>query len=228
MLDTVCTLETPEGASLRLRPAGPVVRAYAWSIDLLIRAVILLVIGMGIGMLGDLGTGIYLLVIFLLEWFYNVFFEVTRGATPGKRRMGLRVVHDNGTPIGWSGSLLRNLLRVVDFMPLFYSFGLLWSLFHPQAKRLGDLAAGTLVVYRADTADYRLPDALDDVQSQAVPVAVDYATQQALVGYAERASSLSDARRIELADMLEPLHGQRGNAAEERVLAYSRWVVGKG
>ena len=227
MFDTVCTLETPEGAALQLRPAGPVVRALAWSIDLLIRGAILIVFGIVAGWLGELGTGIYLLAIFLVDWFYNVFFEVTRGATPGKRRMGLKVIHDNGTPIGWSASLLRNLLRVVDFLPFLYGLGLTWSLFHPQAKRLGDLAAGTLVVYRVEADDYHLPKTLDRVAAQAAPTALDYPTQQAIIGFAERAPQLSAARRIELADLLEPLHGERGEAADEKLMAYARWVAGK-
>ena len=225
--DTVCTLETSEGAALQLRPAGPVVRAIAWSIDLLIRIAVLIVIGLIVSWLGDLGTGIYLLVFFLIDWFYNVFFELTRGATPGKHKMGLKVIHDNGTPIGWSASLLRNLLRVVDFLPFLYSLGLVWSLFHPQSKRLGDLAAGTLVVYRVDAEKYQLPATLDKVKSQTAPVALDYTIQQALIGFAERAPRLSEARRIELADLLEPVHGERGEAAHEKLLAYARWVAGK-
>ncbi len=227
VFDTVYTLETPEGAALQLRPAGPVVRALAWSIDLLIRIAVLIVIGLIVSWLGDLGTGIYLLAFFLIDWFYNVFFEVIRGTTPGKRKMGLKVVHDNGTPIGWPASLLRNLLRVVDFLPFLYGLGLIWSLFHPQSKRLGDLAAGTLVVYRVEADEYRLPAALDEVKSQPIPAALDYSAQQAIIGFAERAPRLSEARRIELADLLEPLHGQRGEAAHKKLLAYARWVAGK-
>ncbi len=225
--DTVYTLETPEGAALQLRPAGPYARALAWAIDLLIRLTILIAVGMVLAWLGDLGTGVYLLLLFVIEWFYNIAFEVSSGATPGKRRMGLKVVHDNGTPIAWPASLLRNLLRVVDFLPFLYCLGLLWSLFHPQAKRLGDLAAGTLVIYQTDPTDYRLPAILDAIDAQSVPTALDYQTQQAIVGFAERVPHLSDARRIELADLLEPLHGQRGEAAEQTVMAYARWVAGK-
>lgn len=227
MFDTVINLETPEGATLQLHPAGPVVRALAWSIDLAIRAIVLLLLGMALSRLGDFGVGIYLLLVFLLEWFYNQVFEVLRGATPGKRALGLQVVHDDGTPIGWSASLLRNLLRVVDFMPLLYTVGLVWSMFHPQGKRLGDLAAGTLVVHRAGGGHYRLPEALDDVAAQAVPTGLDYQTQQAIVSFAERSPALADARRIELAELLQPLHGAQGTAAVTQILAYARWVAGK-
>nr|GFD53798.1 hypothetical protein [Tanacetum cinerariifolium] len=74
--------------------------------------------------------------------------------------MGLRVVHDDGTPVGWSASLLRNLLRFVDMLPFGYSVGAFACLQHPLFKRLGDLAAGTLVIYRdAPTPRPTLPDA---------------------------------------------------------------------
>ena len=97
--------------------------------------------------LAGLGQGLMLLGFFLLEWFYPVFFELRSGATPGKRAMGLRVVHDDGTPVGAVASVIRNLLRVADFLPLFYAAGLVSCLVDRDFRRLGDLAAGTLVVH---------------------------------------------------------------------------------
>jgi uncharacterized RDD family membrane protein YckC len=226
VLDTLSLHETAEGALLKLRPAGAPVRALAWSIDTLIRGVLLVLLGLLAGLVGDLGVGFYLIAIFLLDWFYNVLFEVLRGATPGKRRLGLRVVNDNGTPVTWSASLLRNLLRVVDFLPLGYGFGLLWMLFHPQAKRLGDLAAGTLVVYAEPVTKQQLP-ALDSLVPRPPPVLLDYRAQQAMVSFAERAAGLSDARCAELAELLRPLHGRQGEAAVQQLLAYARSIAGQ-
>lgn len=226
MLDTLSLHETAEGALLKLRPAGAPVRALAWSIDTLIRLVLLLLLGLLAQSVGQLGVGFYLIVIFLLDWFYNVLFEVLRGATPGKRSLGLRVVNDNGTPVTWSASLLRNLLRVVDFLPLGYGLGLLWMLFHPQAKRLGDLAAGTLVVYVEPATVHRLP-ALPTLSPSPPPVTLDYMAQQALVSFAERTGSLSSARCEELAELLQPLHGRHGEAAVQQLMAYARSIAGE-
>ena len=227
MLDTIISHETPEGATLKLRPAGAPVRALAWAIDGLIRAGIIIVLGIFAGLLGEVGSGFYLVVIFLLNWFYNVFFEVLRGATPGKKRLGLVVVNDNGTAVTWSASLLRNLLRVVDFLPFGYGLGLTWSLFHPQAKRLGDLAAGTLVVYGESEVVMSLPPELDKLQAVSPPLALDYPTQQAIMGFAERSHWLAPARLVELAELLQPLHGKSGENSVQQLLAYAKQISGR-
>jgi uncharacterized RDD family membrane protein YckC len=141
--------ETPEGIDLGLRVAGPISRALAWIIDAFIRYSVLFALSTVLASLLSFGMGLFLILLFLLEWFYPVVFEVVRGATPGKKAMGLLVVHDNGTPVGWSASMIRNLLRSVDFLPFFYCAGLISILLNSRFKRLGDLAAGTLVVYAA-------------------------------------------------------------------------------
>lgn len=87
-------------------------------------------------------------MLFLLEWFYPIIFEVYRqGQTPGKKVMAIKVLQDNGIPVGWPTSLIRNLLRAVDFLPMMYGFGVVSMLIARNFRRLGDLAAGTLVVY---------------------------------------------------------------------------------
>ncbi|MGV8435388.1 RDD family protein, partial [Pseudomonas aeruginosa] len=87
--------------------------------------------------------GLGLLLTFVMTWWYMVLFEVlNQGRSPGKQMMGLRVVHDDGTPVGWAASLLRNLLRFADILPFGYALGLLCCLNHPAFKRLGDIAAG--------------------------------------------------------------------------------------
>ena len=78
---------------------------------------------------------------------YFVFFEGLRqGRTPGKSRVGIRVVRDTGHPITVADAVTRNLLRLADFLPPPYLGGLLLMALHPLGKRLGDLAAGTVVV----------------------------------------------------------------------------------
>jgi uncharacterized RDD family membrane protein YckC len=96
----------------------------------------------------------FLLIIALLlvmqlvaEWGYFTFFEtVMGGRSPGKAAMGLRVVRDGGLSVGLRESLIRNLLRAVDILPSSYLTGLVAMLVSPEGKRLGDMAAGTVVV----------------------------------------------------------------------------------
>jgi len=88
------------------------------------------------------------LVTFLFYWGYYVFFEILwNGQTPGKRRTGIRVIRSDGTPITLSESLIRNLARIVDLLPAAYGVGILTMFIDKRSRRLGDLAAGTLVVH---------------------------------------------------------------------------------
>ena len=204
-LDTRHQVETPEGIDLPLRPAGLMVRAVAFAIDLALRGVIMGVLFIALAFLGKLGIGLGSLLLFAISWWYMVLFEVLRqGRSPGKQWMGLRVVHDDGTPVGWSASLLRNLLRFVDLLPFGYFLGILSCLQHPAFKRLGDIAAGTLVIYseRALTRP-QLPEA----EPRRAPVALTLKEQRAVLSFAERQSELSPARVNELAALLaQPLH----------------------
>lgn len=148
-LDTRYQVETPEGIDLPLRPAGLLPRALAFAIDLGLRALVLGLLFVTLAFFGKVGVGLGSLLLFVLSWWYMVLFEVlNQGRSPGKQWMGLRVVQDDGTPIGWSASLIRNLLRFVDMLPFGYSLGAISCLQHPAFKRLGDIAAGTLVIYR--------------------------------------------------------------------------------
>lgn len=216
MIDTVFRLETPEGIDLSISPAGPVARGLALAIDSAIRWGALLVVGVSLSSLGGAGIGIFLVLLFLAEWFYPVFFEVLyNGQTPGKRALGLRVVNADGTPVSWSASLIRNLLRVADVLPVLYVAGVVSILCSEKLQRLGDLAAGTLVI-NANAA--RLvsgsPRRVAGASYARVPLRPD--EQRAILGFAERSAELSDERALELAGLLEPLTGdpRRDDAAE--------------
>ncbi|MCC2638336.1 MAG: hypothetical protein K0Q68_2055 [Moraxellaceae bacterium] len=225
MLDTAQSVATPEGVDLSLVPAGAVPRATAFLIDLLLRLVLLGAIATALAALGSFGMGLLLLIAFLVEWFYPVAFEVLgQGATPGKRSVGLRVVESDGRPVGFAASVIRNLLRTADFLPFLFGFGLLFMLFHPRFQRLGDLAAGTLVIWAPDAlASPTLPAAAP----QAPPHKLRLAEQKALIAFAERSTRLSPARQEELADILEPLTQARGAAGVERLRGIARWLAGE-
>mgnify|MGYP001818608113 CR=1 FL=1 len=160
--------------------------------------------------------------VFLIEWFYPVYFELRSGATPGKRALGLAVVAEDGTPVTPAASLIRNLLRVVDFLPVAYGAGLICTLVDHRFRRLGDLAAGTLVVHvRPADAGRDIPAREPIVPPSALPPEL----QQAILDYAERVQRLSAERREELAAALGGLAGRRGGGAEATLLGYANWLV---
>lgn len=111
----------------------------------------------------------YALLNFVLIWGYYVLFELTwNGQTPGKRWARLRVVRVNGNPVGFLDVVIRNLVRIVDFLPTGYGLGLTVMFLNQHARRLGDYAAGTLVIKeRSDLT----PDQLDSQRQRALTTA---------------------------------------------------------
>lgn len=227
-LDTLRTITTPEGVELNLRLAGPMPRACAWAIDLALRAVMLLVLLIAVSTLGELGLGIFLISAFLLEWIFPAVCEVRfGGATPGKKAMGLRVVNDDGTPVQAAAAVVRNLLRAVDFLPVMYGVGLVSMLVNREFKRLGDLVAQTVVVYREDAQPApAIPEAA--AIAPASPLSMEEA--RAILDYAERAPDLTTERAEELARIGEPLvagAAPTAASARERLLGVANYIVGR-
>ena len=224
-LDSLLIVETPEGVSLTLSLAGPLPRVLAFTIDLLIRGALLLALSMLFRSLQEVGQGLFLICLFLVEWLYPVLFEVYgHGSTPGKRMMGVTVMQASGLPVGWSSSLVRNLLRFVDFLPFLYGFGLIAMLYGQHFQRLGDLAAGTVVVWKNDVGKHlELPEAVSVEPDERLPLA----EQQILINFAERTVSLSLERQVELADLAEPLTGKTGADGLKRLLGMANFLAGK-
>lgn len=224
MIDTLKYLETPEGVELGLQVAGPVARGLAWALDALIRLGFYIVLALVLLPMGRFGTGLFLVLLFLGEWFYPVVGEVLfHGATPGKRSLGLRVIADNGTPVTLAASLIRNLLRFVDFLPLFYGLGLTALMLNRDFKRLGDVAAGTLVVYGRDP---RPRGGMPRAEAAAPPFELRPEERQAVLDFAERRRLLSDERARELAGLTGPLVAGGGDPAE-RLVRYAGWYAGE-
>jgi uncharacterized membrane protein SpoIIM required for sporulation/uncharacterized RDD family membrane protein YckC len=211
MLDTVRYVEAPEGVEIAIRAAGPVSRLGAWLIDQAIRICLYIGAAKLLDRSGDWGLGVFVLFLFACEWFYPVLFEVyLGGATPGKRSLGLVVLHRDGTPVSWTSSLVRNLVLFADFLPFGYLAGLVSMLVDRDFRRLGDLAAGTVVSRRPETSSvFRVPD----VPPVRPPVALQLDEQRALLEYAERLGTWSRERACELAGLVEPLTGVAGLAA---------------
>lgn len=146
------SVTTPERVAVEYEVAGVGTRAMAQAIDWLILivadAVLLLVFGLlsGGGLAGSVG-GAVLIVLLGASWIgYFLVCEWRWGVTAGKRALRARVVTEYGAPIGFADSVTRNLLRLVDFLPFMYLFGGILAITSARSQRLGDRAAGTLVV----------------------------------------------------------------------------------
>lgn len=219
-IDTIHCYQTPDGVELTLSLAGPMVRGAAWCIDFGIRVVSYVILGIVTSFLGGLGVGFFFICLFFIEWFYPVVFEVYNGMTPGKKAMGLQVVHEDGTAVSWSSSLLRNLIRSIDFMPVFNMTGLAVMVLNSRFKRLGDYAAGTVVVYNKDKhRDFKIPD----YSSRPAPVPLKLQEQRLILDFCERAQQLSAERRSELASYLDILTDN--DVPENCLLAYGNWFL---
>jgi uncharacterized RDD family membrane protein YckC len=166
-MEETVSISTPDHVTLDFELAGLGSRFSAYLIDtlLIFTMIVVIVIGMFLSGLGGLrflaralrgGSGwvassnlaLLILFIFLIYWGYYVFFEgLNRGSTPGKKRLGIRVIRQDGLPIGFREAALRNLVRAADMLPPpCYMLGGLVMYLDPQGRRLGDMVAGTLVV----------------------------------------------------------------------------------
>jgi len=160
-MDENISIVTPDHIELDFDLAGLGSRFLALLIDasLIVAIIIVLVIAaaiLGFGSMFTTGSGatgswvVALVVVayFIVMWGYFLFFEaLNRGQTPGKKWTGIRVVKDNGLPVGWRESALRNLVRIADILPPPACIvGGVAIILSKTGKRLGDLLAGTVVI----------------------------------------------------------------------------------
>jgi uncharacterized RDD family membrane protein YckC len=232
-LDTLQSVELAEGIEIRLRMAGPLPRAGAYLLDMLLRILVMIVVGIGMGIagiaIGDrIASGMFLVTWFLLDWFYPVIFECGKhGATPGKRVVGLKVVQASGSPITIGQAIVRNFLRFIDGMPLFtYGFGMASCLATKRFQRLGDLAAGTVVIY-ARVQVFPITAAPPPITPLPPPVGLSADEVRALALFRERAGLWSEGRRAEIADQASALTGATGPAGVTRLMAMAHWLQEK-
>lgn len=223
MVDTVTAVDTPERVAFRFHVAGPATRGMAWLVDVLLQAGVVfaltmfaILLGLGLGETAmSLGAGVVLLGLFVISWFYGALFEWWwSGLTPGKWLLGVRVVRGDGAPLGWADAVLRNLMRGVDGLPFGYGIGALVCLADVRFRRLGDLVAGTMVIFE-DTADLLADVVVDPPVSEAerheLPAALglDPEELQVVERLLRRLTLLSDERAEELAEVFGRVVEQR-------------------
>jgi uncharacterized RDD family membrane protein YckC len=226
-IDTILTAETPEGIAISIRPAGFAVRATAFLIDAAIRVVFLITCSSALAAGGRFGSGLFYILLFVLNWLYPVIFELTpAAATPGKRIMGLVVLMANGLPITPAGCLIRNLTRVVDFLPLFYAFGIVTILLRGDSRRIGDLAGGTVVAYRYDVQP---SGSLADAEPLPPPIALSRRQQIAIMAFGFRVERLTPQRAEEIAGLASAAVADTPArlSLTDRLVGIARWLHGE-
>jgi uncharacterized RDD family membrane protein YckC len=246
-LDTDVAIETPEHIVFHYRLAGPARRAIACAIDLAACYGVVLALGLLVvlaffrdfatGHLGSsakAGSGVILVALFAAQWIYFVVWEATTGQTLGKKAMGIRVLAENGRPIGWRAAAIRNLLRAADALPTAYLVGLLSMSMSSRFQRLGDLAAGTIVVVPeaagvASPIELSPPARPKELATLPDNVSLDADEREAIELFLRRRFTLGVARELELADMIAgPIATRLGfrhpNAARLLAIVYDRAV----
>jgi len=241
--DERMAVRTPEHVELKFLLAGPGNRFLALLVDLGIQWLLILGIVLALGGLlwvtkwsvGDVfgkkavaSVGLwifagFLLVFFVLQWGYFTFFEtVWAGQTPGKRRQRIRVIRENGRPIGFAEAAIRNLLRsVLDSQPYpLHAIGFVVGMLNARFKRLGDFAAGTVVIVErrqsGPRAGPRLRDRTQAVSPEARP-RVRQLTQEevtTLQAYLRRRDELDAQVRSAMAQKIATSLMQRLNISQ--------------
>jgi uncharacterized RDD family membrane protein YckC len=241
-LDNTTEVETPERIRFRYRAAGPARRAFAWLMDLIIRVAIAIGVLMILALVSafkmdDLSqamSGVGLVIAFALEWGYYLAFETLwNGASPGKRAFGIRVVKEGGFPIGFLDSVLRNLLRAADFLPVGYVLGLTVMMGDTRFRRLGDRVAGTMVVVEdrvrvGESLKLSPPAAPGELEALPARPPLSADELEALELFLRR-GDLSPPRRLELAEMTAGIFARRmgvltGDPVRFLALVYERAV----
>lgn len=205
-LDTTLVLVSPENIAFEYRLAGPAPRAVAFLIDLTLLGAVAVLTLMFCTVVGQGALfGFWLAGVFFLWWGGSAAVEVlANGQTPGKRVLGIRVVSHDGLSINVSQSILRNFLRAIDLAPPFLP-GLVSMVVTSRLQRLGDLAAGTIVVVdrAASAAGPPRVDSGHNLVAELVPVGFtpSLALVEALADYVGRRRVLGPARRQEIASI---------------------------
>jgi uncharacterized RDD family membrane protein YckC len=226
LLDTRYRVEIPGGIHLEAQVVGPIPRSFAFLIDKVIQAIAISALSIAaipLGMAG-IGGGFFLIFLFVVEWLYPVLFELLMGGqTPGKKVLGIAVVNDDLSPVTLGTSLVRNLLRTVDFLPLFYLGAVITMLSNRRFQRLGDLAAGTLVVSSARPVQAAV---VADVEPLTPAIQLSRSEQTTLVEFLQRSSQISQPRQQELASILEDITHARDEDGVDRLRRYGAWYLG--
>ncbi len=241
MLEDHYSIETPEGLRLDLVLAGVGTRIVAAIIDTAVLGALMFAIGVGGALLGSSfvdgweegGFVLLALVIALITAvpiaYYVLFETLDGGRSIGKRALQMRVVRTNGLPVGFTASLIRNLIRLVDLLPAAYLIGLISVVGSGSNQRVGDMAAGTLVIRERQPGSPTTwaPTAAIDGPRWDVS-AVDADHLQAIRYFLERRATLSHEQQLQfakqIADPVRPLVGTSGEHRTDAEFLEKVWL----
>lgn len=219
-MDRTLEVRTPESIAFHYELAGLGSRFLALMVDQAIQILVLVAIFGALVLAGtrelaarhgapsvadkvtvSIAGAILIAIVFAVLFGYFIVFEAAwNGQTPGKRLLGLRVVRDGGYPLDFGASLIRNLIRVGEWVFGYYIIAAVSAVLSPENKRLGDLAAGTIVVRDARLA---APSALAQRDEPAYAAAYLSSEERVLIKrFLERRDALDEARRAEIAASL--------------------------
>jgi len=145
------------------------------------------------------------------------------GQTPGKKILRISVINDDLSPVTLGTSMVRNLLRTVDFLPLFYLVGLISMLSNRRFQRLGDMAAGTLVISVAESAK---PAVMKDIPPLAPAISLMRSEQSSIIDFMQRSQQLSEPRQQELAAILDGVTHEKSDNGVEQLQRIGAWFLG--
>jgi uncharacterized RDD family membrane protein YckC len=227
------TIDTPEQTALEYPIAGLGSRFLAILADTVIQFILAFfvliggtIIGVGVARFGSLGPqwvfAIIVFLLFLLNSGYFALFEIYwNGQTPGKRYAQVRVIRDDGRPIGTYEAIVRNALRLIDALPAMYGIGLISIFFSRQSKRLGDFVAGTVVVHEKTLEGVR-PYAETKIDESLPPVDVSEVTLEEVrlvEAFLNRRDSLEPAVRTNMATQIA---NRLANKMEVKIYGWPR------
>lgn len=220
-MDRTLEVRTPESIAFHYELAGLGSRFLALMVDQAIQLLVLVAIFGALVLAGtrelaarhgapsvadkvtvSIAGAILIAIVFAVLFGYFIVFEAAwNGQTPGKRLLGLRVVRDGGYPLDFGASLIRNLIRVGEWVFGYYIIAAISAVLSPENKRLGDLAAGTIVVRDARLA---APSALAqrDEPTYAATAYLSSEERVLIKRFLERRDALDEARRAEIAASL--------------------------
>lgn len=224
-LNREVSVVTPEQVRLSFQTAGVGSRAGAQAIDIGISTLFFLLLFSIIGELAfrtkglgyffedvsEVMAAVAIVIVLVVQFGYYVICETTMGRTVGGRIVGLRVIQDNGRPVTVLSSLIRNFFRIIDLLPMFYLLGAAICFFHPKDKRLGDILAGTVVIYDSTNERIRTKKKVTKDLSRyigslpSIPLeehhrrACSREDWSLLSAYVERFSRLTEPKRSEIA-----------------------------
>jgi uncharacterized RDD family membrane protein YckC len=224
------TIETPEQTSLEFPLAGIGSRFLAVALDTLLQFAIYLVLGLFAALVasftvaGNLGRqwgiAILIFIFFGVQFGYFATFETFwNGQTPGKRWTHLRVIQDSGRPVNAYDAILRNLLRIVDNLPTLYAIGIVTMLISKENKRVGDYAAGTVVIHEKPLQGVDSIWSVTATPSQALPTVPSAQLSpdelQLVETFFERRANLDPDVRRSMARQIAQRLGERLNVPSE-------------